>query len=117
MAKIEELLAELKELDHETWDRLDYNVQIQERNWSNIGNPRLLWLMQGVIQEAATARGWRATAGTPDDYLDGTIDAVARISWWDGDVRRGVVEFAPTSAEALLRAYIAALDAHREAEK
>ena len=109
-ACIEALLARLKELDLETWDRLDGDVQIQTRDWSNIGNPRLLWLMQGVVQEAIVARGLAIDIKYPIEDSD----------WWGADVGEETsglsrIRIGPTAVEALLEAYVALLEAQQGA--
>lgn len=101
MTEIEAPLARLKELDPETWSEWRY---VYRGNWEGADyepGVRLertdLWLLQGVIQDAIAARGWI----------------------WQNDSRGEAFIFAhiedaaPTPIEALLRAYIKALEASK----
>ena len=128
-----ELLAKLKELDPETWR--DFKVICNMTAFDdsplddpNIDTPVFGWSLQGVIQEAIAARGWgfyvftecdnwwdaesisdmeitfAASILLPDDEMYDFWDGL-QLEWCRGD----------TPTEALLKAYIAALEAEREA--
>ena len=109
MTEIEELLAKLKELDPETWSRVDKVLGLVVYPRSPLGH----YIIQGVIQEAIAARGWgisdmeitfAASILLPDDEM---------YDFWDGLQLEWCRADAP--AEAILAAYIAALEAEREA--
>ena len=119
-----ELLAKLKELDPETWSRVDKVLGLVVYPRSPLGH----YIIQGVIQDAIAARGWGFYVSTECDnwweaenISDMEITFAASIllpddemyDFWDGlqlEWCRG-----DSPAEALLRAYNAALEAEREA--
>jgi hypothetical protein len=124
MTEIEELLAKLKELDPETW--LAFR-QICSMTWvdsSPLDDPAICtpvygWALQGVIQDAimsqpsGAGRQWiyhvrGRTAASGPDYraLAGVLEVV------DGEVvDRPHEAHGDTPADAILAAYIAALEA------
>lgn len=104
--RIDELLAKVRELDLETWDRIDSDVQITTRDWANIGNKRIFWLMQGVIQDTCKAKKWHHDVC----YNEETEKYVALVVPADNETWLDSIE-ADTAAAAILRAYIQALEA------
>lgn len=117
-----ELLAKLETLDHEAW----YKYKLYENQFVLYDAEALLDLLQGIIQGAIAARGWgfyvftecdnwwdvenisdmeityAASILLPDDEMCDFWDGL-QLEWCRGD----------SPAEALLRAYIAALEAVR----
>ena len=112
MTEINELLAKLKELDPETFDEWRY---VYRGNWEGAEyKPGVklertdLWLLRGVIQETIESNGYFYDIFNPnfDSSLKKTYRAVIR--------RLGCIRLSSdgdTPAEALLRAYITALEA------
>ena len=106
MIEIEEFLGRLKELDPETFDewRYVYRGNWEGAEYSGVKLERTdLWLLQGVIQEAIVARGWIFSL----DRVNGHYTAYI----WDERDREMGAGSRDTPAEALLRAYITALEA------
>ena len=133
MTEIEELLAQLKELDPETYRDFREICAMTAFDSSDLDDPNITtpvygWCLQGLILEAIGARGWGFYVSTECDnwwdvenISDMEITYAASIllpddemcDFWDGlqlEWCRG-----DSPAEALLRAYNAALEAEREA--
>ena len=111
-----ELLAKLKELDPETWR--DFKVICNMTAFDdsplddpNIDTPVFGWSLQGVIQDAIAADDRflffevRFTS-----YFDVKYEATI---FWDGTGSISQDGYGETAAEAILAAYIAALEAGR----
>jgi len=104
-----ELLAKLKELDPETWSRVDKVLGLVVYPRSPLGH----YIIQGVIQDAIAADDRflffevRCTS-----YFDVKYEATI---FWDGTGSISQDGYGETAAEAILAAYIAALEAEREA--
>jgi len=106
MTEIEELLEKLKELDPETFDEYDessqhYNVWITQYRE---------YILQGVIQNAIAANdNFIGFEIIYTSYFDVKYEAEI---FWDqtGEILRG---FGETAVEAILAAYVAALEAGR----
>jgi len=106
MTEIEELLAKLKELDPETWSRVDKVLGLVVYPRSPLGH----YIIQGVIQEAIAADDrFLSFEVRFTSYFDVKYEAEI---FWDqpGEILRG---FGETAVEAILAAYIAALEAGR----
>lgn len=94
--EIDGLLEKLKEMDPETFG---YFVAAVKR--VDMKDKRVLWALQGVIQDAIAARGWGLTVEYPAHQ-------------WGAEIRfshTGRIRNADTPAEAILAAYIQALEA------
>lgn len=100
MTEIEELLDRLKELDPETWSRVDKVLGLVVHPRSPLGH----YIIQGVLQEAIAARGW-----TWQVQIWNTNNLKFHIAYVVGGGRQTESQ-AETPAEALLQAYIAALE-------
>lgn len=109
--KLNQLLAKLRELDLETHTRLWVLCgEVEVSGEYELSPPCYLWYwaLQGVIQEAIVSRKWRigaVLAYDEDDDVPGWV-----IDVWPSHkiCRTGRAE---TPAEALLAAYIQALEA------
>jgi len=107
MTEIEELLAKLEKLDPETWSRVDKVLGLVVYPRSPLGH----YIIQGVIQEAIAADDRflffevRFTS-----YFDVKYEATI---FWDGTGSISQDGYGETAAEAILAAYIAALEAGR----
>ena len=107
--KIEELLEKLKELDPKTFDewRYVYRGNLEGTEYSGVKLERTdLWLLQGVIQEAIAAweLSWDVYA-VAGENVRGSISLDKKKIDFSG--------WAATPTGALLRAYVAALEAMR----
>jgi hypothetical protein len=120
-SKIPELLAQLKELDPETYRDFREICAMTAFDSSDLDDPNITtpvygWCLQGVIQDAIAARGWffSLTYSSADKKSDVIIRergfAEGREIWL-------LLSHICTKghAEALLAAYIAAREAEREA--
>ncbi len=95
--EIDGLLEKFKEMDPETWSRVDKMLGLVVYPRSPLGH----YIIQGVIQEAIAARGWGLTVEYPAHQ-------------WGAEIRfshTGRIRNADTPAEAILAAYIQALEA------
>jgi len=107
MTEIEELLAKLEKLDPETWSRVDKVLGLVVYPRSPLGH----YIIQGVIQDAIAADDRflffevRCTS-----YFDVKYEATI---FWDGTGLQLEWCRADAPAEAILAAYIAALEAGR----
>ena len=116
MTEIEELLAKLEKLDPETWSRVDKVLGLVVYPRSPLGH----YIIQGVIQDAIAADDRflffevRCTSYFDVKYEATIFAGVFEVV--DGAVvDRSHDAHGDTPAEALLRAYILALEAEREA--
>lgn len=104
-SKIPGLLEKLLEMDQETWIEIDKHDRVYFRD-------SCMWwyAIQGVIQDAIAANdNFIGFEIIYTSYFDVKYEAEI---FWDqtGEILRG---FGETAAEALLEAYIAALEAMR----
>jgi len=97
--RIDELLEKLEKLDPETWDALEHALY-----WTEIEYEE--YVIQGVIQDAIVARGW----GCYQYHYDRRAPKKEYAY-----IRGGAEGEGETPVEALLAAYVAALEA--EADK
>ena len=97
--RIDELLGKLRKLDPATRERIRENDHYQR------DDPTWLWMIQGVIQDAIAARGW--------DFQVGQFQAIplASAMIWIASDEDGIGRRGGTAADALLAAYVAALEA------
>lgn len=112
MTEIEELLAQLKELDPETYRDFREICAMTAFDSSDLDDPNITtpvygWCLQGLILEAIGARGWIFSL----DRVDGHYTAYI----WDERDRGLSADSCDTPAEVILAAYIAAREAEREA--
>ena len=113
MTDIEELLARLEELDPDTymeWNDLFkeiYDISYGPLEWDTFRGAESL--LQGVIQNAIAANDFIGFEIIYTSYFDVKYEAEI---FWDqtGEFLRG---FGETAAEAILAAYVAALEAGR----
>lgn len=104
-SKIDELLGKLRGLDPETWSRVDKVLGLVVYPRSPLGH----YIIQGVIQDAIAAHsGWSIDFDGPHPWA---------INLWRCQISFGDFRTAwgGTPAEAILAAYVAALEAEREA--
>lgn len=102
-----ELLAKLKELDPETWSRVDKVLGLVVYPRSPLGH----YIIQGVIQEAIAADDrFLFFEVRYTSYFDVKYEATI---FWDGTGSISQDGYGETAAEAILAAYIAALEAGR----
>ena len=107
MTEIEELLAKLKKLDPETWSRVDKVFGLVVYPRSPLGH----YIIQGVIQDAIAADDrFLSFEVRYTSYFDVKYEATI---FWDGTGSISQDGYGETAAEAILAAYIAALEAGR----
>ena len=99
MTEIDALLARLKELDRKTWIRIRRGVKIPP--WIVIGcwHADMRWVIQGVIQEAAAARG---LAIVIEYHVKDSDWCGAEIQEKSSGLSR--IRIGPNAAEAILEA-------------
>jgi hypothetical protein len=117
---IEELLAKLKDLDPETCKMF---VQLSEEAADGMRfrhdnmNKIDFYILQGVLQDAAAAKGWRfeIQGDNAEYFVDSGPQYECYIRGQPGQVDgiRTIWRSAPSPAEALLAAYVAVLEATR----
>jgi hypothetical protein len=95
-----DLLDKLREKDPALWEDI-YEAGFNHCQWPD-------FLIQGCLQEAIRARKWLATVHAKSD--ESNHRCLARLDSEDDEIET-VVEYGSTEAEALLRAYLAALEA------
>jgi len=107
--RIEELLAKLEKLDPGTWESIRQFAEYQRSAtpWNHAMESQLVgWTIQGVIQDAMAKDP--SIAYYKADFSHTNQDYHVNI-WLDGGFVEG--NYAPTYGEAILSAYIAALEA------
>ena len=112
-----DLLAQLREKDPELWEKLQDNLEklkaYQEGQVYKVDViatfeclPQISgWILQGLLQEAIRARGWLLEQSTFTASPTAKIWKKTDPAWMTYSAAGG------TEAEALLRAYLAALEA------
>ena len=111
-----ELLAKLRELDQETWLAFRQTCSMTWFDSSplddpNISTPVFEWILQGVIQDAIAADDrFLFFEVRYTSYFDVKYEATI---FWDGTGSISQDGYGETAAEAILAAYIAALEAGR----
>ena len=101
--RIEELLRKLKELDPRTRDR------IGEEDHYQFDDPARGWMIQGVLQGAAAAKGWHFDVC----YNEETTKYISLVAPPDNTAWLDCM-ISDSPAEALLRAFVAVLEAEAE---
>lgn len=110
--RIDELLTKLQKLDPETYEKLSgqwmmagtvfqYEIDEETKTWHTVRN--YFAIIQGVIQDAISARGWGFTI----------MPGFAIVTTEGPDAQPQFMAEAATVAEAILTAYVAALEATR----
>jgi len=100
--RLQEGLDKLKKLDPETYETI-YQMGFNKCHWPN-------YLIQGVIQDAITARGWQWSVDWLPSRDEGRKCAGIIIDPEDEDEWIDIGE-ADAPAEAILLTYVAALEA------
>lgn len=111
MTEIEELLAKLEKLDPETWNCYQHRLAPLRDTPCDMRRGKIITLsiLQGVIQDVIAAHsGWSIDFDGPHPWA---------INLWRCQISFGDFRTAwgGTPAEAILAAYVAALEAEREA--
>ncbi len=103
---MKELLEKLKSLDPTTYKRYS-----QFSQHDNIYDKKILeYLLQGVLQEAISGKGWQGILLFDKEHSRAVIEEI--IDGWGG-TRKLSEEIGNLPIEALLKAYIAACEANR----